>query len=906
MREAGPPLEAVPTATYRLQFREGMDFDTAAGLAPYLKRLGISHLYASPIFTAVPGSTHGYDVADFAELDPALGGAEGFARLADALKANGLKLLLDIVPNHMGASTANPYWADVLEWGEESQYAGYFDIDWSAAKLLIPALGAPYGKVLEDGEFGLRFDKDEGRFRFTYYDIALPLAPNTYGRILGEIDEPDFQELSLTFATGSADGAGLLQERLATLAEDPEALAKIERAVGEIAADREALHDLHEAQNWRLAHWRMARETLTYRRFFEITDLVGVQVDRPSVFEATHALVKELAERGDVAGLRIDHIDGLADPKAYLAQLAEIENAPYVVVEKILGPDERLPETWRTAGTTGYEFAHALTALQVDTEGLSRLDEAWREETGETRPFSEIVRETKRRILTYNLAGELAYLVERAREIGKQDPTTRDYGPDSLRRALIEIATAFPVYRSYVDLSGASQQDRELVVAAGEEAKLSPFVEDPGVVDFLVGLLLLENLSDHETIASALYLARRFQQTTGPMMAKALEDTVFYRFNRLIALNEVGGEPEPGPQASFHPAMQERLETQPQALSTTATHDTKRGEDARARISTISEMAEEWADAVKRWNAILLPLVAEIDDGPAPEPNVVWLFHQALLGGWPLELQPDDHDGMRDLVERLEAFMLKAVREAKERTSWTAANTAYEEKLSNFVRSALSNDFAAYRQDFLKVSAPLFAAGAVNSLVQTVIKLTAPGVPDVYQGTELWDLSFVDPDNRRPVDFDRRRALLDEFGLDEFGEMSFSDALSRWREAVPKAWLVQRLLRLRGEHRGLFLEGSYEPLAVEGPMAAQITAYARRVEGETLVVIVPRLPLSLLERDDGLTLRADAFADTFVSLPGGAARFADLLGGGDVEGDRIAASELFRRAPLALLFGSVS
>jgi len=890
----GVPEGAIPGTTYRLQFREGMDFQRAARLAPYLKRLGVTHLYASPIFTAVPGSTHGYDVADFAEIDPELGGRDGFSAMAAALKAEGIGILLDIVPNHMGASTANPYWADCLEWGADSLNADTFDIDWTAPKLLVPVLGEPYGEALDAGKLGLVFSAEEGGFRFTYYEIALPLGPQSYARILGLIEGPEFQELSLAFATSAADGAPYLKERLAELASDPDQRARIEAARREVAEDREALHDLHEAQAWRLSHWRMARETLTYRRFFEIADLVGVQVDRPSVFDATHALIAELAEAGEVSALRIDHIDGLADPKAYLARLSEIEDAPYVVVEKILGPEELLPESWQCAGTTGYEFARAVTAMQVDGHGLEALDAAWREATGENRAFDDILAATKSRTLTYNLAGELAFLTESAREIGEGDPSTRDYGPDSLRRAIVGMAAAFPVYRAYVDHSGATEQDRKLVVAAGEAAKASPYVEDPEVVDFLVRILLLD-LEDPELAAKALYFARRFQQTTGPIMAKALEDTVFYRFNRLIALNEVGGEPDAAGPGAFHEAMATRLASQPTALSGTATHDTKRGEDARARIACVSEMAGSWAEAVGRWNEMLADLVEEVDGEAAPEPNMVWLFHQALLGGWEADLSPEESGRVEALGERLSAFMLKAVREAKEHTSWTAANEPYEAALERFAKGALSRQ--DYLEDFIAVARPLIAAGAVNSLAQLTLKLTAPGVPDIYQGTELWDLSFVDPDNRRPVDFSAREGMIGEAEAADFAA-----SLPRWREGMPKLWLMRRLLSLRAEHRDLFLKGSYEPLSVEGPMAERVIAFARRLGDELVVVVVPRLPLDLLAQEDGPALAADALAGTTIRLPEGAARLRNVVDGtAHSGGGRLDAGAILSTAPVAIL-----
>ena len=781
-----------PRATYRLQFRQGMDFARAAGLAPYLARLGVSHLYASPLFQAVPGSTHGYDVTDHGRFDDELGGLEGFLRLSAALKAEGLGLILDIVPNHMAASPHNPWWRDLLRHGRDSAYAGHFDIDWSAPKLLLPKLGQPFGSALDAGELALGCDAEGLLLR--YYEHAFPLTPSSWPLALEAAGEGFPAAESLPAWLIEPDNAGRLDSRLAALSKD-----------------RALLERLHAAQPWRLAHWRAGRDGLTYRRFFEISDLVGVRVEDERVFDDVHRLLFELLRDGHVDGVRVDHVDGLADPAGYLRRLKDsAPGAPPIWVEKILAPDEALPSDWPVAGTTGYEFARSVGGLLTDQEGAAALTAAYHDVIGAQPEPQAMLTEAKVEILTHNLAAELAVLVRHAGRAAAGDPQAGDWGPDTLRRALVALACAMPVYRTYLDGSTApSDADDAILTRVEGDAKLSADLDDPAAVADLVRLLRFGQGEDAQR------LRLRFQQTTGALMAKAMEDTLFYRYGRLLSANEVGAEPEPlGLDAeAFDRAVQARAARQPDGLNATATHDTKRGEDARMRIAAIADRPAAWSEAVRDWDALLAPAGSD-----APGPETRWCFYQALLGAW----APGDRVA---LAARLSAYMLKAAREAKRETSWTRTNEAYERQLTGFVERALTADdrFAAR---FAELAAPFIAAGARKSLVQLALKLTLPGIPDIYQGTEWADLSLVDPDNRRPVDFAARSAEPDG----PFDGM--------------KASLLQHLLAMRRDRSALFALGRCQRLEQTAAGQGRYLGYGRQHERAVLLVLCElRTPL---------------------------------------------------------------
>ena len=894
----------IPSSTYRLQFRNGMTFARTAKLAPYLARLGISHLYAAPIFQAEPGSTHGYDVVDNRVIDTELGGEDGFERMVGALRAEGIGLILDFVPNHMSASTHNPYWRDVLEWGEASDCAQFFDIDWSAPKLLVPGLASSYGHALEAGEFGLQFDARDGGVTFTYGGLKLPLTPTSYAQVLTRAQGEEFAELARRFAVATPQTSAELKAELATAAQEAMARSAIEQALADVAEDTGALHELHEMQVWRLTHWRAARETLTYRRFFEIADLVGLNVERPRVFDELHARLGELVMIGSVDGIRLDHIDGLADPQAYLERLqktlGEVEPL-YFVVEKILGPGEELRRDWPVAGTTGYEFIRALAELLIDTRGEAGMTRAYSGFLKEDVDYGALVLEAKRRILIRNLAGELERLKDMAGALAARQLATRDLGTDTLRRAIIEFAAALPVYRTYVDVSGAQGEDRAILGAAASKAKAARQVEDEEAIDFLRRVLELD-FEAPEDQATALEFAARFQQTTGPVMAKALEDTTFFRYNRLIALNEVGGEPDRfgAPVAEFHDAMTRRLRRQPAGLSATSTHDTKRGEDARARLYALSEMPETWAVAVRRWADLNAHFRCDLDSVTAPEPEVEWMFYQALAGAWPAELRFDDAAGLANLSERMAQFMLKAVREAKSHTSWTGQDAEYEGAIERFTRATLDPGRShQFLQDFVATCEPIFLAGALNSLSQSVIKLAAPGVPDIYQGSELWELSLVDPDNRRPVDFAHC-----QFIQTNLHDATADTLTAEWRTGAIKMFILQAGLEFRSSAKDLFEKGDYVPLAVEGAAAEHLLAFARVFGEEAVVVIAPRLNLELLRGQATLLVPRDRWADTVVDLPDILQRrnFRNIFTGGfATAGSSLAVGEVLQRFPVAVL-----
>lgn len=892
-----------PAATYRLQFRNGMNFARAADLAPYFTALGVSHVYGSPVFQAEPGSTHGYDVTDPRAIDASLGGEEGFARMIAAFQAAGLGFLLDFVPNHMSASPRNPFWRDVLEWGQASEYAQFFDNDWSAPKLLVPALAAAYGKVLANKAFGLNFDAEDGGLTFTYGALKLPLTPPSYGHVLMRGAGDDFAEWARRFAVATPDTAPELKAELAAAARQPDFRRRLDGALAAIVADADLMHELHEAQCWRLTHWRAARETLTYRRFFEIADLVGLKVESPSVFDAIHVKLAELIAAGAVQGLRLDHIDGLADPKAYLERLQNSfggEAGLYLLVEKILGADEDLRADWPVAGTTGYEFIRALAGLFVDSRGAEAMTRAYADFLGGDMSYADLVVETKRRILTRNLAGELDRLKDLAGALAARNLSTRDLGTDTLRRAIIELIAALPVYRTYIDVSGAQEKDREILDAALAAAKATREVEDEDAIDFL-GRVLTLDFETPDDQAAALEFAARLQQTSGPVMAKAVEDTAFYRYNRLIALNEVGGEPDRfgEPPEAFHAAMRRRLKRQSAGLSATATHDTKRGEDARARLYVLSEMPDAWGAAVRRWHGLTAPFHAGCGGLTVPDPDAEWMFYQALAGAWPLDLAPGDAAGLASLAERMVQFMLKAVREAKVHTSWTGPNEDYEAAIRAFTEAALDPARAsAFLQDFVAFCAPVFVSGALNGLAQTAIKLAAPGVPDIYQGTEFWDFSLVDPDNRRQVDFGARAAACDRARA-----APVEDLIASWRDGALKLRLLQAGLELRHGAPDLFGAGDYLPLTVEGPAANHAVAFARKAGDRAVVVVAPRLCLKLLEGEAMPLVPAARWTETSVRLPKPVAGrpLRDILSGERRSGETLALAETLGTVPVAVL-----
>ncbi|EPT0778019.1 malto-oligosyltrehalose synthase [Enterobacter hormaechei] len=782
----------IPSSTYRIQFRNGMTFDRVVDLIPYMKDLGISHLYASPVFTATTDSTHGYDVTDPNEIDPAIGGREGFDRMAAALKQAGMGLILDIVPNHMSTSLENRWWRDVIEHGKKSRYAAYFDIDGSRP-LTLPFLGDTFEAELEWGAITLKRDSVTNSAALVYYDTAYPLNPGTYD-------------------------------------------------------ESKSIAEIHEAQSWRLMSWREAPKQLSWRRFFEITGLVGVRVEDEAVFADTHRLILELVHAGTVDGLRIDHVDGLADPLGYLQRLRAATGPDcYITVEKILAKGEQLPPEWPVSGTTGYEFIASLAEVLVDDTNLSRLETLHDETLGTIVDRQAELRKAKGLMTDRNFEGEFTTLLTIASELAGHNGA--DVEHEDIRHALRELLIAFPVYRTYGTAEGLTPSDVSLLSRVVASVNTS----EPALS--LIVRILTGDVPEHDQALASLFRTR-FQQLTGPLMAKSVEDTLFFRHNLELALNEVGADPTPRAfsLSRFHQEMRIRLARQPDALLGTSTHDTKRGEDARARLYTLTEAPDLWSENLARWRQMNQTHVRFLNDGTAPNAADTWMIFQALAGVWPATLSPDDRDALKSLEARFLGFIEKALREAKQRTDWIDSNEGYESVVLDYVRHLLSPDNTLFLHDFSAALQPFIRAGLMNSLSQTVIKLTAPGVPDIYQGSEGLNFSLVDPDNRREPDF---TALAEN--LSTADATLFNDA-QRWRDGSVKQYVTATLLRLRPHYPALFRYGDWLPLKVSGEREEKLIVYARINNDEALIVAVPRL---VFDVTDNATL----WANTTVAIP---------------------------------------
>ncbi len=899
-------------ATYRLQFTRDFGFEAATGLAGYLARLGVSHVYASPYLKARPGSTHGYDIVAHDELNPELGDVDAFERMCSEFRSQGLGQILDFVPNHMGVGGAdNPLWLHVLEWGPESPFAGWFDIDWQPTsrylteKLLVPVLGEQYGAALEDGKLVLRFDAAAGEFAVWAYDAhKLPISPLLYGRILGNQDAAleriadEFGAL-LEWRPQMERRAHELKRELADLVRtDDHARATLQLALAHLNgaedAARRELDALIQSQHWRASHFRVAGDDINYRRFFNINDLAGLRMELPEVFEHAHRLVVRLLRAGVIDGLRIDHIDGLLDPRGYLERLQSLvdgdaKHGLYLVVEKILARGEPMREDWPCDGSTGYEFTNLVLGLLVDPAGEAAMTRAYTDFTGERRAFTDVVRDSKLRIMRIEMSSELNVLARDAARVARQNPRTADFTRNLLRRAIRELIASFPIYRTYLNYSGElSEIDRSYLLRALATARRNEREIDPSVFDFLEGLLTgalvnapRSGFSRHAVLRAAMKL----QQYSGPVMAKGLEDTAFYRYNRMIALNEVGGHPDHfGVSAEeFHAANSARARAWPRSMLTTSTHDTKRGEDARARLAVLAEIPDEWHALVIQWSKALHVASAALNDA-----NTEYFLYQLLVGSWPL-----DEGEVAGFRVRVQEAMLKTVREAKVRTSWAVPDADYERALASFVDALF--DSAEFRRLFLPFQERVARPAMQNSLVQTVLKLTAPGVPDIYQGSELWDLGLVDPDNRRAVDFRTRTQLLAALQREYVRDPAAAvrRVLDHWQDGGVKLLLHWRLLGLRRERPELFANG-YQPCEVTGPGADRVVAFRRGAGEQAMLVAVARFPATR-ERDPAWRARVQAVA-------GGSARWRDVLTGKEFSpGDELAAAELFALLPVAVL-----
>ncbi|HET7674650.1 MAG TPA: malto-oligosyltrehalose synthase [Gammaproteobacteria bacterium] len=879
---------------YRLQFNRDFGFADAERLVPYLAALGVSHLYASPWLKARAGSAHGYDIVDHNAFNPEVGSEEDFNRLDEALRANGLGHILDFVPNHMGIAQAdNAWWLDVLEWGRASPYADYFDIDWAPTeprlrnKVLLPFLGGHYGEVLEAGELVPRFDAQTGTFSVWYFGHRFPIAPRDYGALIhAGLDAgapPELAGLAARFtrlqsaSDASArrraavrEEAGELKRQLADLAADPALRARLEAGAAALAgtpgdpASFRPLHALLERQAYRLAYWRVAADEINYRRFFDINDLAGIRIENPRLFAEAHRLVSTLLADGRLDGLRLDHIDGLFDPAEYCRRLAGIAARPfYVVVEKILAHHEHL-RPWPIAGTTGYDFLNQVNALLIDPDGERALTRTYRRVLGREADFDEMAYTAKKDTIQTKLSSELNVLARDLNRISERHWRTRDYTLESLTDALTEVVAAFPVYRTYVDAHGASADDRRDIAWAVAQARRRWQAPDADIFDFIEAALTADLARERGyRRGEIIRFAMKFQQYTGPVMAKGFEDTALYRYHRLTALNEVGGEPRQFGLsiAAFHHANRERAEHWPHAMLTTATHDTKRGEDVRARLAVLAAMPDAWDRHVRQWRRLNRRQRRRLESGRVPDRNDEYLLYQTLVGAWPVKLLNGWDSAVAEaFTGRLQAYMNKAVREAKTRSSWTNPDTDYEQGVSDFVARLLDPVRGRlFLDDFLPLAREVATHGIANSLIQLVLKLTCPGVPDIYQGGELWDFNLVDPDNRRRVDFALRARLLNEVAeIDRLdGERrinAIETVRADWYDGRIKLFVLYRLLQLRSHYPGLFADGGYQPIDARGARADDVCAFARTHEGRTLIVVVLRQTARGRDRFDATIL----------------------------------------------------
>jgi (1->4)-alpha-D-glucan 1-alpha-D-glucosylmutase len=842
----------IPHATYRLQFHKDFPFAAALPLVPYLKRLGISHVYASPILKARAGSMHGYDVTDHATINPELGGEMNFRALAAELRTHGMGMIVDIVPNHMAVDADNPWWMDVLENGRGSRFANHFDIDWDAqgGKVLTAFLGKPYWEALEAGELKLARD-DSGKLVLQYFDRMLPLRP---------------EDQSLDPESFSTPGA---------------------------------LHEMLERQHYRLAWWRTANDTINWRRFFDISDLIALKQETPGVFEESHAKIFALYREGLIDGVRIDHVDGLADPAAYCRRLRsemdelarqrpEPDPHPYIVVEKILGAGEALPTDWGIDGTTGYDFMNEVSALQHDAAGAGPLGKLWHEISGRPAEFEPEEELARAEIVESAFEAALARTAQSFAALARLGKAAGAVSEASLRRGLVRLLQHLRVYRTYATGADASPAPGPEFDAAVNAAKAKANGTDRAAIAFIADVMrgggaVPENRRD---------AVRRFNHLSAPVAAKAVEDTAFYRYGRLLSRNDVGFNPGAfaSPVAEFHRAMIGRAQSFPHAMLATATHDHKRGEDVRARLAVLSEMPEAWAQAVRSWmqmNAQHRP--RELDRGDE------YQLYQILVGAWPLDLEVGDREGLSAFCGRVWGWRQKSLREAKLHTSWLDPDEAYEKANENFLRAILdSGDGAAFLESIASFVTRIAPAGALNGLVQAALRCTAPGVPDCYQGTEYWDLSLVDPDNRRPVDYAARRESLQH-------DTSPLELLAHWRDGTVKQAVIASLLNLRIRKPLLFAAGDYQPLEVRGARADKVAAFLRPAGGDALLVAVP-LHCAAACADRPLT-DARFWGDTEIVLPEGsdAARLRPLFGDGATEGGTtLPCRTLFAQFPVAV------
>ncbi|MDD2903156.1 MAG: malto-oligosyltrehalose synthase [Syntrophales bacterium] len=947
----------VPAATYRLQFHHGFRFIAAQALVPYLHDLGISDIYASPFFTGRRRSLHGYSVTNPLEINPELGSRVSFRALRRVLKSRGMGLLLDIVPNHMALSHDNPWWRDVLENGPASPFAIFFDIDWHPptrtleGKILQPVLGSPYSQVLENQEIKLGYE-EEGFFVY-YYEHKFPLDPKSYGLILTHRLETLIRELRegnpgissfldlLSWLEHLAPRSLHSKRKLLERHRQKEILKnnlwllyrsnpRIKAFMDENivifngrAGEPESfnlLDRLLNLQPYRLAYWRLSLDMINYRRFFSVNDLIGLRVEDPQVFEASHSLLFSLIRAGKIAGVRVDHIDGLYDPLAYLQRLqsqlvpagnkapASRENL-YVVVEKILAADEALPPDWPVAGTTGYDFLNMVNGLFIDAAGYKEVQRIYNHYIKPALPRPELIYQKKKLIMETLFGGELETLGHHLSLLAEQDRRARDVPRKELQKILREAIACLPVYRTYIRSFEVSPRDRDYLEKVFTEVAARNPALDPTALDFVRRVLLLEPPADlaEDGRKDWLRFVMRWQQFTGPVMAKGLEDTALYVYNPLVSLNEVGTDFLVVSPEDFHRFNRRRQETWPYTLNTTSTHDTKRSEDVRMRINALSEIPKEWEACLHRWSAWNQSKKHYVHGLAVPDANEEYFLYQTLLGAWPLF-----EEEVPGFKERLKHYVVKAAREAKVHTRWIAPRPEHESALLAFVEAILDDTPAnEFFKDFRKLQAQLSYCGASHSLSQVLLKITSPGVPDFYQGTELWDFSLVDPDNRRPVDFQERPRILRDLKRKE-GKAPASlirEILRNWRHGGIKLYITYKALNFRKTHPHLFLQGDYLPLVTRGAKRKNVVAFARRGEKTWALIGVSRLihPFN----SGTLALAPEAWDESFLTLPPDAPRqWTDIFTGARVDSVWVKKTKvipfksLFPNLPVALLTGT--
>ena len=880
----------IPSSTYRLQLHKGFTFDDAAGIAEYLHGLGLTHVYSSPYLQAAPGSMHGYDVVDHQRVNEELGGRQAHERFSKRLGENGLGQVLDIVPNHMSLGKENRYWWDVLENGVTSRYASFFDIDWQPQeerlrdKVLVPILADQYGRALQNGD--VKLVRKETSFQVETSGQSLPAAPTSLPVILHRAAEyaksDTLSFLSASFArlpqpeswdrrvilARNRDKVVLFTLLARLCAEESGVCGAIDRAISELNANLDALDDFLNQQYYRLAYWKTADQQLGYRRFFDVNTLIGLRMEREHVFEETHALMIEWLRAGVLDGVRVDHPDGLRDPLEYFKRLREHVPEGWIIGEKILEPGEFLRESWPVDGTSGYDFMNTVFGVLLAPEGMTELSKIYGEFSGEPTSFPPIAHDKKMLVMEQALGSDVNRLTTLFVEICECNRNQRDFTRVEIQRAIREVAACFAIYRTYVqpDRDEITDGDRVQVEQATQCAKDNRTDVDSSLFDFIADVLTMRVRGKKET-----EFVLRFQQFTSPVMAKGVEDTAFYCYNRLVAACEVGGDPGRNGVSvdEFHAYNAHMQATQPLSMTTLSTHDTKRADDVRARLAVLTEIPREFRKSLRRWSR----MNAKWMGSTSIDRNTEYFFYQTLIGAWPLS------------KERTHTYMEKATREAKQQTSWTANNKGFEEALNRFIEGTFdSPDFLEEMEEFVaRVREP----GRVNSLAQTLLKNTSPGVPDLYQGSELWDLSLVDPDNRRPVDYELRARL-----LGEIKHLTVDEIVARGDEGLTKLWTVHQSLMLRREHPEWFRQDAgYTPLAVRGRRQEHVIGYLR---GESVATIVPRLPLTV----------GNAWADTMVTLPAGS--WINRLSGEGYGGGLLRVDALFAKFPVALLVKEIS